>query len=286
MANIAYNIDNIPADKFRFADKNDYSHDSKFDTKPVSYFQGAFRRFAKNKGAVVGGIVIAFLVLFAIIAPLFTPFIPSYYDQVYAYANPKNPWFENAGFWDGCKTKNNVGYVEFLKDYALGLETGRDVIKNGEYEVSEGGGNYTYRYDTYYGVGFGIYKILSVEEYEAIQEYQDRTGRQVLYPTVALRDRPEATQDKNNANYYYKTTKSAGKTRPVTDNNGNIIPVYWTYEDGSKPDLVAEYNSTRIEGDAGITKDGKTHYYAYGRIVDGGIEVRAEYYEYYTYQHT
>ena len=60
------NTNNIPIEKFRFADRNDLYHDSKFETKPVSYFQGAFKRFSKNKGAVVGGIVIAVLVLFAI----------------------------------------------------------------------------------------------------------------------------------------------------------------------------------------------------------------------------
>ena len=85
-----YNINNIPAEKFRFAQKNDLYHDSKFETKPVTYFQGAFRRFSKNKGAVVGGIVISILVLFAIIAPFFTPFQPSYYDMVYAYVTPKS----------------------------------------------------------------------------------------------------------------------------------------------------------------------------------------------------
>ena len=53
----------------------------------------------------------------------------------------------------------------------------------------------------------------------------------------------------------------------------------------TKPELVADYNSTRLEGESGIQKDGTTYYYAYGRIVDGGIEVRAEYYEYYTYTH-
>ena len=276
---------NIPAEKFRFATKNDYRHDSKFDTKPVSYFQGAFRRFCKNKGAVVGGIVISILVLFAIIAPIFTPFTPAYYDQVYAYANPRLEIFEDAGFWDGCKDKENVGYVEFFKDYALGLETGRDVIKNNEYTVSEDGSNYTYRYDTYYGVGFGIYKTISMNEYLDIQQYQIETGRQVLYPTVALRNRPEATQDKNNANYYYKTKKVSGKTRPVVDDNGNPIPVYWEYSEGNS--MQAPYNSLRIEGENGITdENGNTTLYAYGRIVDGGVEVRAEYYEYYTYQHT
>ena len=72
------NIPYIPADKFKFATGRDLQHDSKFDTKPVSYFQGAFQRFSKNKGAVVGGIVILILVLFAIFAPFFTPFQPAY----------------------------------------------------------------------------------------------------------------------------------------------------------------------------------------------------------------
>ena len=278
--------DNIPAEKFQFAKKNDYRHDSKFDTKPVSYFQGAFRRFCKNKGAVVGGIVILCLVLFALIAPLFTPFTPAYYDQVYALATPKNDLFANAGFWDGGKMKNEVGSVEFFKDMALGLETGRDVVMNGKYEVSEDGGNYTYRYDTYYGVGFGAYKIISMEEFLDIQRYQNETGIQIIYPTVALRDRPTTTQDKNNANYYYKTQTVAGKTRPVKDADGNPIPVYWTYEAGSENPLIPEYNSLRIEGADGFTNsDGNQSYYAYGRLVDGGVEVRAEYYEYYTYKH-
>ena len=90
---------NIPAEKFQFAKKNDFGHDSKFDTKPVSYFQGAFRRFCKNKGAVVGGIVISILVLFAIIAPLCTPFNPSYYDMIYAYVTPKNDLFKDFDFF-------------------------------------------------------------------------------------------------------------------------------------------------------------------------------------------
>ena len=51
-----HNMNNIPVEKFQFAKRNDLYHDKKLETKPVSYFQGAFRRFAKNKGAVVGGI--------------------------------------------------------------------------------------------------------------------------------------------------------------------------------------------------------------------------------------
>ena len=283
-----YNINNIPVDKFQFATKNDLYHDSKFETKPVSYFQGAFQRFCKNKGAIVGGVVIALLVLFAIFGPLFTPFQPAYYDMVYAYVTPKANLFANSdlNFWDGCKEKttNLVGY---LKDVALASETGREVIKNGEYVISEDGSTYSYRYDTYYGVGFGKYKIISVEEFNDIQRYQNETGRQVLYPIVKVADRPTLEKNKYDANIYYKVENpKASILRPKVDKNGAIIPNYWKYEASDPSSLVAEYNSLRIEGENGFEEKGKQYLYAYGRKVDGGIEVRTEYYEYYTYRHS
>ena len=282
------NINNIPVEKFQFAKRNDLLHDSKFETKPVSYFQGAFQRFSKNKGAVVGGIVIAILVLFAILAPFFTPFQPAYYDMVYAYVTPRNPLFAESGidFWDGYKQKdtNQIGY---LKDVALAAETGRDIIKRGEYTISEDGTTYSYRYDTYYGVGFGKYKIISQAEFDDIQRYQNETGRQVLYPVVKASDRPTQEKNKYDANIYYKVENPKASTlRPKLDKDGNIIPNYWKYAAGETSGLIPEYNSLRIEGEDGVTENGTQYYYAYGRRVDGGIEVRAEYYEYYTYQHT
>ena len=282
------NMNNIPIEKFRFATRNDLSHDSKFETKPVSYFQGAFRRFRKNKGAVVGGVVIAILVLFAIIAPFFTPFQPAYYDMSFAYASPKLPIFADNGidFWDGYKQKD-TNYIGYLKDLALASETGNEIIKRGEYTVSEDGSAYSYRYDTYHGVGFGKYKIVSAEEFAAIQAYQIETGRQVLYPVVKLSDRPKLEKNKYDANIYYKVENpNASILRPKLDKDGNIIPNYWKYEAGDASSLIPEYNSLRIEGEDGITQNGKQYFYAYGRKVDGGIEIRAEYYEYYIYQHT
>ena len=283
-----YNMNAIPAEKFQFVTRNDLYHDSKFETKPVTYFQGAFRRFSKNKGAVVGGIVIAILVLFAILAPFFTPFQPAYYDMVYAYVTPKSNLFANSGidFWDGCREKN-TSYLGYLKDLALASETGREVIKNGEVTISEDGSNYTYRYDTYYGAGFGKYKIISQAEFEDIQRYQNETGRQVLYPVVKFSDRPTQEKNKYDANIYYEVVDPKANTlRPKLDADGNIIPNYWTYEASEASNVMAEYNSLRIEGEDGIQKNGKQYFYAYGRKVDGGIEVRAEYYEYYTYQHS
>ena len=280
-------FNNIPVEKFRFASRNDLYHDSKFETKPVSYFQGAFQRFSKNKGAVVGGVVIAVLVLFAMLAPFFTPFQPAYYDMVYAYVTPKASIFANSSidFWDGYKQKD-TNLIGYLKDVALAEETGREIIKHGEYVVSEDGSTYSYRYDTYAGVGFGKYKIISLEEFQDIQRYQNETGRQVLYPVVKLKDRPTLEKNKYDANIYYKVENpKASILRPKLDKEGNIVPNYWKYEVNDFSSLMAEYNSLRIEGENGIQEDGKQYYYVYGRNVDGGIEVRAEYYEYYIYQH-
>ncbi len=280
--------ENIPVEKFQFAQKSDLSHDKKLDTKPVSYFQGAFNRFSKNKGAVVGGIVVLCLVLFAIIAPFFTAFKPAYYDMMYAYVSPKNDLFDKMGldFWDGCKVKdtNKVGY---LRDLALMEETGRDVIKDGEYTINDEG-NYIYRYDTYFGVGFGKYKIISREEFAALQAYQNETGIQVLYPVVSISERNKMLEkNKYDANIYYKTENpQASVLRPKLDADGNFIPNYWTYEEGDASATMSKYDSLRIEGQDGFVEDGKTYYYAYGREVDGGVEVRVEYYEYYIYNHT
>ena len=300
---------NIPVEKFRFSQKTDLGHDKKFETKPVSYFQGAFRRFCKNKGAVVGGVIILVLVLFAIIAPFFTPFTPRYQDARYSYVTPKSKLFANSNleFWDGCKIKD-TNYVGYLKDLALEAETGREIIKNDKVTISEDGATYYYRYDTYYGVGFGKYKEITPEKYADIQRYQNETGRQVLYPVVKLSDRPTLEKNKYDANIYYVVEdKKAVTVRPKLDDDGNIIPNYWKYDPDDAPGTVAKYDSIRIEGDEGVpvlvtkvdengnvvrdekgkvVKEEKAYYYAYGIQFPSTVQVRVETYEYYIYEHT
>ena len=272
----------IPKEKFAFAAKSDIMHDKKLETKPVGYFRDAFNRFCKNKGAVVAAVIIIFLLLFAIIAPFCTPYTVEYNDEKFGPALPKNNLFANTSFWDGCQNKS-VGKVGFIYDYAIGQETGHNVVKNQEYTINEEG-LYCYRWDTYKKEGFGKYKMISNEEYADIQRYQDETGRQVIYPTLRLSDRPKMVNAEDDANYYYKTRTLQGTTVPDLDEDGNVQPVYWTYKAGTFNDMYT--SRMRIEGEDGIDIDGEKYYYAYARIMSNNVEVRAHYYEYYIYKHT
>lgn len=279
-------FNNIPKEKFEFANHSNFSHEKKLKTKPVGYFQDAFRRFKKNKGAVVAACIIIFLILFAIIVPFCTQYTVSYSDIYFKSTRPKLKLFENTNFWDGCE-KKNTGKLDFMYYYAMGLESGHNAIKNQEYTIDEEG-KYNYRLDSYHQIGV-IYKNISDEEYKLIQDYQNRTGRQVIYPTVKLADRPKALQDQTNANYYYKTSGTS-KTQIVYDDDGNIQPVYWTYVDGenggSYYDPNDQYDSIRIKGDNYVGEDGRTYSYAYARVTSSGWECRINYYEYYIFQHT
>ncbi len=274
---------NIPKEKFNFVQKNDLMHDKKLATKPRGYMADAFSRFCKNKGAIVGAVIIIILVLAAVIVPMCTPFTVSYMDANYKSCFPKNDLFVNLGFsfWDGCESRQD-NKETFMKYYAMGLETGKNAVKDQEFVIEDD--LYTYRLDSVHSVG-AEYVSLTIPQYEALQEYQNRTGKQVMYPVVAKSDRPQVIDGrKNDADYYFKTkTVKGSKIQIVYDENGSIIPVYDYYPVAYPSD---DYKSLRIEGEAGFEKDGVQCYYAYGLPNSTGYEVRVNYYEYYIYQHT
>lgn len=280
-------LDNISPDKFQFAQVDDLTHEKKPETKAVGYFGDAFHRFCKNKGAIVAAVVIAIMLLFAIIVPMLTQYTVSYFDTYYAYTQPKCSLFEDLNFWDGC-TEKQTNLKTFTYYYAMGQETGHNAVKNQEYTVSEDG-VYTFRLDTYQMNGV-IYKDISMDEYNALQEYQNETGIQVIYPILTKSNRPSAADYDQDGNIYFKTTEKGGKTQFEYDENGNVIPAYNSYpikilnEDGLGND---KYNSLRIEGKEGFTdENGEQRYYSYAIVTPSGVQVRVNYYEYYTYYHS
>ena len=273
--------ENIPKEKFEFADSRDMSHDKKLETKAVGYFQDAFRRFCKNKGSIVGAIIIILLVLYAVIAPFCTPYAVSYNDTYYRYTLPKNELFANTTFWDGCEPRT-LNKQTFDYYYYMGEETGHNAVKNQEYTVDNE--MYTFRLDSYHSMGC-VYLRINEEAYKSIQQYQDETGIQVIYPTIPLTSRPSSSAARNDANYYYRTRVRNGGTEIVYDKNGDIIPVYSTRL--ATEEATDGYTSrVRIEGEDGFLEDGEVTYYNYARRTDTGYEVRVNYYEYYIYNHT
>lgn len=270
------NFNNIPKEKFQFVNKSDISHDRKLDTKPVGYFHDAFRRFCKNKGSVVAGIIIIFLLLFSLIVPFCTPYTVSYTDEFYTKTLPKSNLFKNTSFWDGCESMTtNKSTFEFY--YLMGSETGHNAVKNNKY--TENGGMYKFRLDSYFKDGCK-YRNITTEEYESIKKYQNETGIQVLYPTISINDRPSATLVGSDfiSNYYYKIKKvGLNSVEVVRDSKGNIQKTYKAHKKGeARPD---NYDSIRIEEPDGIE-------YEYALSKDAGWEVRVNYYEYYIYRHT
>ncbi len=279
---------NIPKEKFNFVQKNDLMHDKKLATKPRGYMADAFSRFCKNKGAIVGAVIIIILVLCAVIVPICTPFTVAYMDANYKSCFPKNDLFINLPFWDGCESRED-NKATFMKYYAMGQEaiwaegadTEKLAVKNQEYSMTND--LYSYRLDSVHSVG-AEYVSLTIPQYEALQEYQNRTGIQVMYPVVAKSDRPQVIDGrKNDADYYFKTTTKGSKIQIVYDEKGNVIPVYDYYLAAYPTD---NYQSLRIEGEEGFIRDGQQCYYAYGLPNSTGYEVRVNYYEYYIYQHT
>lgn len=283
--------DSIPAEKFRFVENKDNAHDKKLETKPHSYAYDAFLRFCKNKGSVVAAVIIILLVLFAIIAPFCTPYTVAYYDNIFAGTLPKCSLFANTNFWDGC-SYNTEGYLNYSYYYWMGQEligteaesSAHFAIKNQNVKVLEDN-MYGYRLDSYHMNGCRYLQI-SMDEYLLIQQYQNETGRQVIYPTLRVKDRPtsKSVTAATIANYYYKTKNVKNKPNPVLDENGQVIPAYWT---AVAENLNDNYNSLRVEGQNGFEKDGETYYYVYARNLSGGdVELRLNYFEYFTFKHS
>ena len=275
------NIPNVPKDKFKLVGVDSKIHDVKFDTKPIGFFKDAMMRFAKNKSSIVAAIIILMQLLFAIIAPLCSRYTVSFRDPYYVTVLPSfsiNARNAHGGFWDGSQTRTG-GTAMFDKLSAIGYETAYTSEKTQDHSAlirytkttDEFGDSYEMYYDTYYEVGY-VYKNLSEEEYLQLQEYQNKTGIQVIYPLqknytavganywYRLDDASQAAATEaqaNKVNYVEVSKASAGR-----DSNGDLVPDYLTssnanaygynslklsfegtkYEDGTKTESAAPIN--------------------------------------------
>ena len=241
---------NIPKEKFAFATAEGRLHDQKLETKPVGYFRDAFRRFCKNKGSVIAAVIIMILVVFALIAPFMVqgayqkayesdPFLICYKELL-----PKLKIFEGTGFWDGTKvmTVTNANYQRFR---GIAIETGLDPIEklmSKSTQLNEFGDVvYTYkiRVNSYYG-NSAFTMILTADQYEAMQAWQDENEIQVILPRVA---------NPINSSMPDVWYESDSRGNAILDENGDLIPAYYTTGKDNYTSKMRIANDPYLQGD-------------------------------------
>ena len=67
-------FETFPQEKFALVNENKPLRDKELITKPRGFFADAMFRFSRNKGSIVAAVIIGILFLYAIIAPLCTPY--------------------------------------------------------------------------------------------------------------------------------------------------------------------------------------------------------------------
>jgi oligopeptide transport system permease protein len=91
-----------PANAFKFIQVDRSIHDSKFQTKPTTFWKDALKRFVKNRSSVVASILIGLIFGMAIIVPIVDQNNIDSATAEAALLPAKWYGFENAGFLDGC----------------------------------------------------------------------------------------------------------------------------------------------------------------------------------------
>lgn len=260
------------ASSFEFVHNNENIHDTKFETKPVSFLQDSIRRFAKNKASVVAFGIILLIVIFSIVGPLtvkssaqFNKDFPSGYDATFKDVLPK-AFDTGTGFWDGTSYQDvpesqyyfekytDSNYPRIVVDDENPKEVVNEITKQSSlmYHVS---------IDSY-AVGIKVIPNMPKAEYEALVKYDlEKYGEHhIIKPSVdydsyvteyeAQLEAEDVASIPNiitniNARYqgsdsiYYKLVagkkngKYTNQVVPEFDENGNPIDLYMRDADGN-----------------------------------------------------
>ena len=271
------NIPHISADKFEFVNTNTQIHDEKFKTKPRGYFTDAFIRFKKNKSSVVAAFIIGFLILFSVFSPIISPYTVKDKDNTYTNYPPfiESIANMNIGILDGSKTFKSLNEKDLVKYNAIAAETGYNpyIAKAKEYKVEERYRGqpvlktyFSAKLNCYYMVG-AEFLTVSYEDFQKIQDFQNKTGLQVLLPYI--QGTSFSADSATDADDWYMKDENG---KAMYDADGNFIPNY--SKEASKAGPVS-YNSKRVAGDDG------SYIYSWGK--SGSLTVRICYYNYYQY---
>lgn len=263
----------IPAEQFAFVHENEKLHDAELQTKARGFFADAMLRFRKNKSSVVAAYILLFLVLYAIFAPMISIYDVNDTDAMYVNYPPFVPSMAHTPILNGARVMDSQNDKAMLMWRAVAEETGynpviRTVNTYTTEQRSRGQTITRYTYDIevnmYYAKGI-VYRNFNYDEFQRLQDWQNETGIQVIFPYVEPDDIGGIT---DNPNIWYQVDSSGNA---VLDEDGNFIPAYSTNADRAG----APYNSLRIDGDDGS--------WVYSTAKSGSVQCRVLYYNYYRY---
>ena len=263
----------IPAEQFAFVHENEKLHDAELQTKARGFFADAMLRFRKNKSSVVAAYILLFLVLYAIFAPMISIYDVNDTDAMYVNYPPFVPSMAHLGILNGARVMDSQNDKAMLMWRAVAEETGYDpVIRTvNTYTTEQRSRGQTitrYTYDIevnmYYAKGI-VYRNFNYDEFQRLQDWQNETGIQVIFPYVEPDDIGGIT---DNPNIWYQVDSSGNA---VLDEDGNFIPAYSTHAERAG----APYDSIRVDGDDGS--------WVYSSARAGSVQCRVLYYNYYRY---
>ncbi len=250
---------NIPKEKFAFAQLDAKLHDTKFETKPIGYFKDAWLRFKKNKASITAAIIIIVITLFAVIAPIFSPYQISTNDGVYVKIRPRINALAHTPFYNGTLSKklndkflvyyNAIGVAAADNisgtgehTWAVGMENEYAPLFSLEEEFKEGGRTYRYaKIDSCLEIGFQ-YISITMDQYTALKEKERELGKQIIYPMININS--EYCPDPADANCWYKSDSymplnADGDVMTLTQiQNGEYVDNYLRGENGEVMDYL------------------------------------------------
>lgn len=297
-------------DKFKFAQIDETIHDTKFETKPVSYLQDCMRRFVKNKASVVAAIIICFISLFAIFEPICDPksrvasefTSGEFNDPVFAGVLPK--LFNDTGFWDGTKesvitkenyylaaqTDSNYDKVKLVKEEIPSYALGYPDEEKDSYILC------TIRENTY---AVGCYNVeLTKANYDKLVEENNRrisnNEKSILKPLIDYRSYTNNYKSVLMNTYHMNENAASGIVDKMNLRYGNnsdyffqIVPEIIKNNDGTYNISDSRFVLYKDENGniADIYKRNSEGEVIYFEESNGMYNVRVDYYDYFTYKY-
>ncbi|HBT59254.1 MAG TPA: ABC transporter permease [Acholeplasmataceae bacterium] len=168
----------VNKEQFEFVQSDQVIYDEKFQTKPIGYYKDAFIRFRKNKASVVAAIILIFIILMSIVGPHFKTYsLPkenAKWSMRLAQLPPRVPGLEWLGFDGSRELEGFPGRFEGLPE-GIVIKKGTKTNAIGQIKVTVD--YYKFRN---YQLSYESYTSLNQREYDAVKEYEQRTGETLI----------------------------------------------------------------------------------------------------------